>query len=145
MSLEATKTLLNIFKPNGILQSDTQTVDTTDKKSAIRRQLAQREISLLNTNNEHLPIGMMNEQIIPEEQMITRKKDRFRKKPITPQEPLGKSFKVNDKLFNLGVKPSDNINTSRASTRKKILRQKLNELKNGGSIKTKRKLSTHQM
>lgn len=51
MSLKSTKTLLNIFKPEGILESDTETIDITDKISMLKRDLAARDLLLLNNVN----------------------------------------------------------------------------------------------
>lgn len=94
MSLKSTETLLNIFfNTKGRLQSDTQTIDLTDKTSKLKKDLAARDLILLN------------------------------------KEPRGKTFKVNRELLDLGEKPSDNINTSSYSIRKKVLQQELNKLK----------------
>ena len=141
MSLKSTETLLNIFFNKGNLQSDTQTINITDKTSKLKKDLAARDLLLLN----NLPISRISQESVVEE---TNPPD---KESINNEEPRGKSFKVNRELLDLGEKPSDNINTSSSSIRKKVLQQQLNELRNEDSrkkyikknkSKTKRKSST---
>ena len=161
MSLKSTKTLLNIFfNDNSDLQSDTKSVDLTDKSSILKRDLAARDLSLLNNSYKHLPIlkkTIINDrkEVIPEEkkQVIPEEEEVVipKKQVIPKQQATAKSFKVNPELLDLGEKPLENNNSSSSSIRKKVLQQQLNELRNGDSrkkyikknkSKTKRKSST---
>jgi len=47
MSLESTKTLFNMFNIKGKLQSDTQTVNLTSKTERLRKELAARDLLIL--------------------------------------------------------------------------------------------------
>uniref|UniRef100_A0A6C0IFL5 Uncharacterized protein n=1 Tax=viral metagenome TaxID=1070528 RepID=A0A6C0IFL5_9ZZZZ len=161
MSLKSTKTLLNIFfNDNSDLQSDTKSVDLTDKSSILKRDLAARDLSLLNNSYKHLPIlkkTIINDrkevipeekkQVIPEEEEVVIPEEEevvipeeeevvIPKKQVIPkQQATAKSFKVNPELLDLGEKPLENNNSSSSSIRKKVLQQQLNELRNGDSRK----------
>ena len=78
MSLKSTKTLLNIFKPEGILESDTETVDITDKISMLKRDLAARDLLLLN-NNVNRTRSSIRRKIL-QQQLNELKKGGSRKK-----------------------------------------------------------------
>jgi hypothetical protein len=47
MSLESTKTLFNMFNTKGSLQSDTKTVNLTNKTDNLRKGLAGRDLLIL--------------------------------------------------------------------------------------------------
>ena len=47
MSLESTKTLFNMFNTKGKLQSDIQTVNLTSKTERLRKELAARDLLIL--------------------------------------------------------------------------------------------------